>query len=670
MYLARTRTYQPAIPIMVFEKTNTTHRIMKPVCILACYIGALFFTIGNTNGQTVLNIETGGSGVLKNHPDTSGFLDIINYTQVFNTDSDTAANLYKKFLRNRREKGFAYSVVVTALDLSHICANKGKYRQGLELLLHALPYCQQSEAAKNMSPLVYNNIGNMYLLQGEYKQATGYYYQAILFAENNPSSTGIEYAYTNLVGIFNLYNKLPEALEYLGKAEKIAYRQKDQDLIESILINKGIIYMRLKKWSQAKQQFETAIDRADKYDRPHLKLLASRHLADLYLATGESSKAIPYIEEINFKENSTIPYYERVFAMITLGETYMAQHRYQEAERVLQEAIRISAEGNMTAKTIAIHEILGNLYAAMGNYQKAFRHSVMVSSQLNKFKNVQTAENLNQLDVKYRTAEKDKELYQKQLLIAQQQRSIEQKNTWIIGITSVILISALLMTGIYRNNRHKQQINQLKAMMTGEEKERARIARDLHDGIGGMLASLKMHFSALPGNHKDLDKAADYKETLQILDETASEVRMTAHNLMPELLLRYGFNEAMRIFCGKAGKGQDLTIDFQCLGTEGKLDNNTELSLYRMLQELVQNIVKHAEATAALVQVNLQGKTIDIMVEDNGKGMPPGIQRNGMGLASLEQRVRTMRGTFDTESSPGKGTTVYLQFDLDKIKTS
>src|SRR5690606_5543619 len=114
-------------------------------------------------------------------------------------------------------------------------------------------------------------------------------------------------------------------------------------------------------------------------------------------------------------------------------------------------------------------------------------------------------------------------------------------------------------------------------------------------------------------------------------------------------------------------KGHNLSIDFQCLGMQHQLDKNMELSLYRMLQELVQNIIKHANATKALVQVNIFGKKLDVMVEDNGQGIDPSIQKNGMGLESLQQRIKALNGSIDIDSTPGKGTTVYLQFDIDNI---
>ncbi len=601
--------------------------------------------------------------------DTSSLLLAPKYIKPLSISPDTAEMLHREFMRNTERYGFSKAITTFSLDLSRILADQGSYTSGIAVLMYALPYAMQSPHTRNMVTLLHNNIGNMYLLMGKYMKATQAYHQAIRFAEQNPAAFGIEYAYANMVGIFNLYNKHTEGLYYLDKAEKLAIRRGNQNLLENIIINRGIIYMRQGNTMKAEQQFLTALKWAQDNDRPQLHSHALKYLAKLQLENNQPEKALPYIEQA-FQDSLDNSYYEQLYTLITLGETYMAQHRYKEAEQILLKALTESEKKQMNAKKAALHQLLSTLYNATGKYKEAYEHNMVFARALNELKSLEIADNLNELEVRYRTAEKDKELLQKQIQITQQEQDLKNKNIWIIGISTTILISLFLFTGAYRTNRHRQQISQLKASISGEEKERTRIARDLHDGIGGMLASLKMHFSTLPANHHTLSKAPDYQEAMQILDETANEVRITAHNLMPELLMRYGFEEAMRIFCTKSVRGSNLSINFQCLGLHNPLNKNIELSLYRMVQELVQNIIKHADATKALVQVNLFEKQLDIMVEDNGKGINRSTRTKGMGLESLRQRVKTLKGNIEIDSTPDKGTTVYLQFDIDKINFS
>ncbi len=648
---------------------KTKQHCLKQILYILSITTLLLFFGRQTAGQEQSKTQRSENEIINTLNDSAYTLQIPDYGILSAIPADSAAVIYKSFISNARKHGFSAGITSFALELSRILASQGSYASGLAILRYALPYSLQSSYSRNRVPLVYNNIGNMYLFMGQYKEASQAYYHAIQFAEKNPGSAGIEYAYANIVGVFNLYNKLTNGLYYLEKAEKLAIRQGNQGLLESIIINRGIIYILQGNKKQAEQQFLTALKWAETNNRVQLRTQALKQLARLHLQSNQPEKALPYVERA-YRDTLGNPYYEHIFTLVLLGETYMAQQRYQEAERLLLKALKETEKKQMNAKKAAVHEVLSNLYYVTGRYQEAYKHNNIFATELNELKNLEIAENLNQLEVKYRTAEKDKEIFQKQMLIARQERDLKHKNIWIISISSGILILLLLFTGTYRANRHRQQISQLKASISGEEKERARIARDLHDGIGGMLASLKMHFSALPANHHYLASASDYQEALQILDETANEVRVTAHNLMPELLLRYGFEEAMRIFCNKAGKGHNLSINFQCLGMQHQLDKNMELSLYRMLQELVQNIIKHANATEALVQVNMFGKKLEVMVEDNGEGIDLSVQKNGMGLESLRQRIRALNGSIDIDSTPGKGTTVYLQFDIDKINFS
>src|SRR5690606_29724635 len=128
----------------------------------------------------------------------------------------------------------------------------------------------------------------------------------------------------------------------------------------------------------------------------------------------------------------------------------------------------------------------------------------------------------------------------------------------------------------------QEEVRILQAIVQGEEKERKRLAGELHDGIGGMLASVKMHIAALGKQHPE----TNLTNAIAMLDDTAHEVRKTSHNLMPELLYRQGLVKASQGFCNTLAKSSGLDIDFQCVGTFEQLNRNFELSLYRMIQEL------------------------------------------------------------------------------------
>src|SRR5690606_10316520 len=151
--------------------------------------------------------------------------------------------------------------------------------------------------------------------------------------------------------------------------------------------------------------------------------------------------------------------------------------------------------------------------------------------------------------------------------------------------------------------QQEKEINILKASMKGEERERTRIAYELHDGIGGMLAAVKMNFGAVKQRYEHLYGLEELSSLMNMLEDTTDELRKTAHNLMPGILVSHSLAEALRIWCSNVNATGKLQVSLRVTGMDAPLPKDLELTLYRMIQELVQNIIKHARATKAEVDL-------------------------------------------------------------------
>jgi signal transduction histidine kinase len=151
------------------------------------------------------------------------------------------------------------------------------------------------------------------------------------------------------------------------------------------------------------------------------------------------------------------------------------------------------------------------------------------------------------------------------------------------------------------------------------------------------------------------------------VEGAAVEIRKSAHNLMPEVLHHHGLAEAVHSFCVKIGRSNGLNVTFQCLGTSLRLNEAFELVVYRIVQELLHNTVRHAQATQALVQLSFAPGVLSLTVEDNGIGFDPAAVKRGIGLANLQSRADAYGGRVDVDSFPGKGTATYIEFNLDNL---
>jgi|GEM_PF-208617 len=285
----------------------------------------------------------------------------------------------------------------------------------------------------------------------------------------------------------------------------------------------------------------------------------------------------------------------------------------------------------------------------------------------------QSMAQINDLNIRYETAEKEKQ-------IAEQELQIDKKNSrlrnMVFTLLAAALVIGLLLLLYYQRRKNYQQslvslrkeqdISLLKALMTGEEKERNRLARELHDGLGGLLAAAQMQVSNVETNNDQV--SVDNKlKAVQLVSQAANESRRIAHNLLPETLLRFGLDEALREYCNSISVSKLLQLNYESVGMQHQLGQPAALSIYRIIQELVNNIIKHAGATEAMIQLHQDKGKLAITVEDNGNGFAPHQQgKAGIGLSNIQSRVYYLNGSLDIRSEEKKGTSVYIEIQLDK----
>lgn len=216
----------------------------------------------------------------------------------------------------------------------------------------------------------------------------------------------------------------------------------------------------------------------------------------------------------------------------------------------------------------------------------------------------------------------------------------------------------------------EKQLTATEAVLKGEEQERSRLAKDLHDGLGGMLSGIKYSLSNMkenlimtPGN------AQAFERSIDMLDSSIKEMRRVAHNMMPEMLVKYGLNIALQEYCAEINNSGVVHINYQPIGMEGvNFEQTIALTIYRIVQELVNNTIKHAAAQNILVQphVSDENKFISLTVEDDGNGFDIALLKDakGIGWTNIQNRVEFLKGTIDIKSSPGNGTSILIEINI------
>jgi two-component system NarL family sensor kinase len=209
----------------------------------------------------------------------------------------------------------------------------------------------------------------------------------------------------------------------------------------------------------------------------------------------------------------------------------------------------------------------------------------------------------------------------------------------------------------------REHVKNLNALTEVQEQERSRFAKDLHDGLGGMLSGVKLSLSNMKGNMVlSGDHVQTFERSLDMLDNSIIELRRVAHNLMPEALVKFGLTAALKDFCDFVNGSKVVNVIFQQMGNDKRLDMSVEVVLYRVVNELVNNSLRHSSASEIIIQLNYDDHSLTITLEDNGVGFDQSIleKTKGSGWPNIKSRIDYLKGSLDIETSRGNGTAVNI----------
>ncbi len=571
---------------------------------------------------------------------------------------------------------------------AYTLSNKGHYDSAINILKALLPLCNKQDYV--LRSKIYNYLGIAYSFSGDMKTSIQSLLQAASLLEKSTEQHAYDLSaiYNNIAMALNRTGDNQEALNYLQKAENLALSGKEMKSLTPIYVNRGRIYKELMNWGKSLAEFKKSLFILDSLKRHDslADLSAIRtsqqithiNMGQLFLDKQQYAEARQHgLAALKLKPDPINPYYH-IPNVILLGSAYMGLGDYSLSEKYLKEAQQLSAQYNVLEGICESAYTLSNLYAYTGRYQQALERYRLYKKYDDSIRSLDKMNSVKNMEIKYRVAQKDREIMATRLKTLEQERTIKNRNFSILLISSLSLLVIAILIFISKSYRQREKLRKrdlqasiqdkkisvMKAMIEGEEKERSRMAEVLHDGIGSIISAAKMNFST--AHSAEMPNKNMYENGLSLLDEAAKEIRNTAHNLMPEKLLIDGLEEAVTTYCKRISNKEALDIDYEFNGTFEALDKGTALLVYRTVQELINNILKHASATKVFVQVNYVDGLLNLAVEDNGKGMNHeniSEENTGMGLKTIREKINAMNGTITIHSASGKGTQVYIDLD-------
>lgn len=601
--------------------------------------------------------------------------------------TDSAVACYRLAIQLALHLQHSTGLAMAVNELSATFERTGAYEEALSAFRYVLARAQQSSRLHEALSIIHNCMGNIYKSYGRLQEAADSYHKAVAAMEQSREAP---YAsiYNNLASVLIHIEHHDQALYYLDKAEEVGIRSHHYEAIGMAILNKGLVYLLRENWDTAQQYLLRARDLGRRHGLVQVEHLALTNLGELFYRRDMPGQALHYLLQQDNIKGDIFPYY-RIAGYELTGRVYAMLGDDRRAETWFLKAMDFAGRLHSGDRLMNIHNSLTTFYKERGDYRKSLEHMESLIKLKDSLDNREIKKNMDLLDVRYRSSEQQKEIIRKKLQIASQENKLRNKNIWITGISVTALFGCILFMGVYALNRNKQrlqakqillleqqqdllqkesEIKMLKAVMQGEDNERTRIAGDLHDGIGGMLATIRMNVKTLYALSPD-EQQAQLDQLVQMIDDTASEVRDTAHNLMPATLLRYGLSGTLMQYGDQVNRSGQIRVDVQLYGALDELEAPVALSVYRIVQELLQNIVRHAQASTAAIQVRRTDDLVNIVAEDDGIGFDAARVRS-TGLKQLELRVRAMQGELLIDSSGTRGTTVYIELNAAALQHS
>jgi signal transduction histidine kinase len=363
-----------------------------------------------------------------------------------------------------------------------------------------------------------------------------------------------------------------------------------------------------------------------------------------------------------------------------LGSLYIDLKQFDLAQENLSNAEKICKKQSIISTLILVYKSLGDLNALKGNGAKAVNYYNQYAAIKDSLFNSDLSLQFSEMQTRFETNEKEAQnqvlQIENNLTKSELQRSNATK--WALGISLLLIVVVFFL--FYQNHvfkqrqaqqveRLKQQQENAKAVLAAEENERQRIARDLHDGLGQRLSATKLNVSGLQSLVQPNQEQQEilFKNALTLLDESVKDVRGISHNLLSHGLRKAGLASALREFVDQLQTPAGFKVNLEIIGLENRLDLALENVLYRVLQEIVNNIIKHANASMVNIQLIKHQNELSLMVEDNGVGfvIDEILEKGkGVGLKNIESRIALINGKTYFDSFPNKGTTVSIEIPL------
>lgn len=639
------------------------------VFITLTFILFVYFQINPIFGNTNEHIQQ----ILNAKSDTNKVKSLSDLCWEYRFKSADSALIFgNQALQLATEINYPKGIAQAYNDMAIILIDHANYRSASKYLGEAMKIREQLNDLPGMASL-YNKLGIIDQKQGRLKEALENQISALKIYRKLNQDRWIGYTLNNIAIIHQNLGNLDKALKYHQEALEYRIKLNDQEGEATSYGNMANLYAKMHDTIQAVDHYEKAIALSRKLQKDELISANLSNISNIYMGQKKYDKAMKlFAESLEIRER--LGDSKGISSTLSrMGIVYTDTRRFNEASKALNRSLLLARKISVVEEELSALLGLAKLKALTHQTDSSFilmrqyialKDSVYDARIKQQILDVQSQYETDKLEQDLYLIRKDKEVTEIKL----QQRKTE---FWLL-IFVMISISGAAIFMFYRHQQRQkavlnlerisQQETRLNAVFQAQEEERRRIAKELHDGVGQTISAIKMNYQSLSGKTSEKELVPEFEKIGKMLENAGTEVRNISHQMIPKELEQFGLVPAVEGMLNLNLENAPVQYQFEHSGFTDRIGAHIELVLFRVLQELVSNVIKHSKANQLTVQLVKLKTHVVLNVSDNGIGFDvERKEKNGIGLLNIASRIDAINGNLHYESDLGKGTSVTIR---------
>lgn len=609
--------------------------------------------------------------------------------QVLNTElnpierSVTNLSLAKEFETIDLEKGkqYARAAIFTKNDsimaevtnqLGRFCFFTSELDSAKYYFEEARKYLSKMKDERRMA-IVNISIGAIELRNGDYNSTIKTLTESLRYFEKEQDELNAAKCYSNMSAAFAELENFSKAIEYNEKALEVFNKNKLAQYQLITLPNLAAQYLKTNDTIKAIEYNQKAEELALRMNNKRSLSIIYNNLGSVFLDKDETKarnyllKALQLKNELNLKNGIEV-------TQGNLAYLFLKNHEYEKALQYYQMAEQ-QAKGKQLVFT---WEQIKKCFIKMGRYSKALDYAEKARKLNDSILSIENQKIFNEIQAKYETEKKERNIFKLEAQNLETDNKRKQNLILFFAVLIVLIAFLILVYFILRESKKKQKIDKQKllqrlkeqelkgidAIIDAQEKEQQRIANELHDNLGSRMATLRLFIDESKNKTGKKEKEEHLEHLQKIADETYQEVRKIAHENNTGAFITQGLIPSVQVMANQLAESDGLQVKVININIRRRVKNSIEIQIFRIIQELLTNIIKHAKANEVTIQFSEDENQIEVMIEDNGIGFNIQTTTLGFGLTNIEARLENLNGTINIDSAPGNGTTIIITIPL------